>query len=58
MAIQKSIVDRFGATHATSYTRINQINLNSESAIIEMIMYHDAATQYPQNLHCTRPQGG
>ena len=45
MAIQKSIVDRFGATHATSYTRINQINLNSESAIIEIIMYHDAAAR-------------
>jgi len=45
MAIQKSIVDRFGATHATSYTRVNQINLNSEIASIEMIMYHDAAAR-------------
>ena len=45
MAIQKSIVDRFGATHATSYTRINQINLNSELASIEIEMFHDAAAR-------------
>jgi len=50
VAIQKSIVDRFGATHATSYTRVNQINLNSGAANIEMVMYHDAAARSKSDL--------
>ena len=45
MAIQKSIVDRFGATHATSYTNIYRLYVSSVEAKIEMTMYHDAAAR-------------
>ena len=54
MAIQKSIVDIFGATHATSYTNIYRLYISSVEAAIEMTVYHDAAARSKNDLPSTK----
>ena len=45
MAIQKSIVDKFGATHATSYTRVLRIWITDTTVEVGVGIYHNAAAR-------------
>jgi len=55
MAIQKSIIDDFGATHAASYTRIRKVVLTTVSVVIEILLYHNAAARSKADLTAEKP---
>ena len=45
MAIQKSYVDVYGATHADAYTRVESVYVTNSSVEIQILIYHNAAAR-------------
>ena len=45
MAIQKSITDEYGATHADSYTIIGFVHISGNSSNIQIQVYHNVTAR-------------
>ena len=55
MALQKSVTDDFGATHTASYTRIRSVYLTTETAMIALMSYHNAAARSKGDEESEKP---